>query len=163
MGRFAPRRALPAYAFVPGGGDPHPLHPGGHSHGRREPATALDAADWAACEGYLFGLDLFDAGFYWEAHEVWEGPWRLARGETAAFLKALIQLAVAGVKHRQGLPDRVRAHARRASELFRQVSGATFAGADLAASAALADAIARDGWPAEGPALATTAGLRADP
>src|SRR5262245_66687371 len=98
---------LPAYAHLPGH-TPHPLNdPRGHSYGQTGEQTALDPARWRESRAYLRGLDLFNGGYYWEAHEVWEGLWKAAgrRGETAAFLKGLIQLAVAGLKRRQGLPE----------------------------------------------------------
>jgi predicted metal-dependent hydrolase len=70
----------------------------------------------------LHGLDLFNHGYYWEAHEVWEDLWKACgrTGPTACFLKGLIQLAVAGVKVRQARPRAVRDHAHRAAELFEQ-------------------------------------------
>jgi tRNA (pseudouridine54-N1)-methyltransferase len=40
------------------------------------------------------GKALFDAGAYWEAHEVWEGPWR----ERRAWQQGLIQVAAAFYK-----------------------------------------------------------------
>jgi predicted metal-dependent hydrolase len=63
---------------------------------------------------------LFNAGFYWEAHEVWEALWHAhgRRGPAADVLKGLIKLAAAGVKVRQGQPHGVVTHARRAAEAF---------------------------------------------
>lgn len=37
--------------------------------------TRTDAGNWDANTCYLFGFDLYDAGFFWEAHEVWEPVW----------------------------------------------------------------------------------------
>jgi hypothetical protein len=53
---------------------------------------------------YLRGIDLFNHGFYWESHEAWEAVWISAgrRGSVADFLKALIKVAAAGVKAREG-------------------------------------------------------------
>jgi predicted metal-dependent hydrolase len=70
-------------------------------------------------------MDLFNHGYYWEAHEVWESLWNACgrTGPTADFLKGLIQLAVAGVKVREGKPLGVDTHARRAGELFEQSAG----------------------------------------
>jgi hypothetical protein len=72
----------------------------------------------------LFGLDLFNHGYYWEAHEVWEGLWHAAgrSGLTANFMQALIKLAAAGVKAREARPEGVRRHSHRAAELFQQVA-----------------------------------------
>jgi uncharacterized protein len=69
---------------------------------------------------FLRGVELFNAGYYWEAHEVWEGLWHAEgrRGPTADVLKALIKLAAAGVKVREGRENGVRTHAGRAALLF---------------------------------------------
>jgi predicted metal-dependent hydrolase len=69
----------------------------------------------------LYGIDLFNHGYYWEAHEVWEGLWHACgrKGQTADFLKGLIKLAAAGVKVREGKPQGVRSHATRAEALLR--------------------------------------------
>jgi Domain of unknown function (DUF309) len=50
---------------------------------------------------YLHGIDLFNHGFYWGAHEAWEGLWVACgrRGPTATYLQAL-NLAAAGFKAR---------------------------------------------------------------
>jgi hypothetical protein len=73
----------------------------------------------------LYGLDLFNHGYYWEAHEAWEGLWHACgrRGRTADFLKGLIKLAAAGVKARAGQPRGVQDHAHRAAELFERTMG----------------------------------------
>jgi hypothetical protein len=71
----------------------------------------------------LRGLALFNAGYYWEAHEAWESLWHAhgRRGETADLLKGLIKLAAAGVKIREGRVAGVMTHARRAGALFEAV------------------------------------------
>jgi uncharacterized protein len=69
---------------------------------------------------YLRAVALFNAGYYWEAHEVWEVLWHAAgrHGPTADVLKALIKLAAAGVKVREGRENGVRTHSGRAALLF---------------------------------------------
>jgi hypothetical protein len=129
---------FPRYSYVPGGPWPHPVRsPAGHSHGRTgrawEPATPNLGAGSA---GFLRGAELFDAGYYWEAHEVWEGLWHAEgrRGATADALKGLIKLAAAGIKVREGRESGVRTHARRAAECFaaaRRHGGANPFGLDL--------------------------------
>jgi predicted metal-dependent hydrolase len=123
--RLLPDEPFPPYAFVPGQ-QPHPVSdPTGHSHGlAKAVVVAPDPACWQSCQPYLYGLDLFNHGYYWEAHEAWEGLWLACgrQGTTATFLKGLIQLAVAGVKVRQGQGEGVRSHARRAGELFALVA-----------------------------------------
>jgi uncharacterized protein len=44
---------------------------------------------------YLRGIELFNAGKYFDCHEVLEDIWRVAAGEEREMLHALIQAAVA--------------------------------------------------------------------
>jgi hypothetical protein len=147
--RYAPDRAFPPYAFVA----PHRPHPRkdprGHSSGAPEmPAEPLDPADWRRSPEYLFGIDLFNHGYYWEAHEAWEALWHAAgrTGPVADLLRGLIKLAAAGVKVRQREPRGIRSHGERAAGHFRSViseSGARrLAGLDLEALARFADGLA---------------------
>ena len=49
--------------------------------------------------GLQSGIELFNSGQYWEAHEAWEGDWMPDRkGPDAGFYKGLIQVA-AGCLH----------------------------------------------------------------
>ena len=65
-----------------------------------------DLRDWQENRIYLGGIDLFNHGYYWEAHEMWEALWHRTGGDavTAMFLKGLIKLTAAGVKIREGNP-----------------------------------------------------------
>jgi uncharacterized protein len=115
----------PPYAFVPGR-FPHPVRdPAGHSFGAElHEASPLDPANWQASPEYVRGIELFERGYYWEAHEMWESLWHAAgrKGPIADFLKGLIALAAAGVKVREAKPAGVTSHARRAGRLFREVA-----------------------------------------
>ncbi len=42
---------------------------------------------------YLQGIDLFNQGNFFEAHEVWESIWMRSQGDTRLFYQALIQAA----------------------------------------------------------------------
>src|SRR3954462_11438154 len=123
--RYCPERPLPPYSYVPGL-NPHPISdPLGHSFGVQEPAAEpLEESSFRSNAMYLYAIDLFNHGFYWEAHEAWEALWHAAgrTGATADFLKGLIKLAAAGVKAREGRAAGVRQHAERAGELFRGVA-----------------------------------------
>jgi hypothetical protein len=123
--RLAPDQAFPPYSYVPGR-FPHPMSdPRGHSFGvKPQRPQPPDPQRWRLCRPYLCGIDLFNHGYYWEAHEVWEGLWHACgrSGRTGCFLKGLIHLAAAGVKVRQGVAQGVKSHARRAAELFRQTA-----------------------------------------
>lgn len=126
MPRYLSQRKLPPYSYVPGK-FPHPISdPLGHSFGvEHEPSIPLNTELWHECESYLWGIDLFNCGFYWEAHEAWEAAWIDVgrKGEIADFLKALIKLAAAGVKVREQNAAGVRRHAGRCLELLNQQAG----------------------------------------
>lgn len=84
---------FPAYAYLPGSGMPHPTrHPQGHSYGQES------RGDWAE------GWRLFQAGYYWEAHEAWEGLWLAHQHDPleSARLRGMIQMAAALLKRRGG-------------------------------------------------------------
>ena len=74
------------------------------------------------------GLDLFNYGYYWEAHEAWEGLWQVADrdGSLRMLLKALILLSAAGVKIRERKNAAAARHAKRAAALFRQLPDRAF-------------------------------------
>jgi predicted metal-dependent hydrolase len=123
--RYCPARDLPPYSYVPGLA-PHPMSdPRGHSFGVEEPvAQPLDESSYTTNESYLFAIDLFNHGYYWEAHEEWEQLWHLAgrTGPTADLLKGLIKLAAAGVKLREGRMIGVKQHGNRSSELLQHAA-----------------------------------------
>ena len=116
--------SLPPYAFVPGGPWPHPTgSPQGHSFGIAEAkARPIEGENWSVSEPFREGIALFNAGYYWEAHEAWESLWHAhgRRGPTADLLKGLIKLAAAGVKVREGQLHGV-ITMRRAGDLFEKV------------------------------------------
>jgi hypothetical protein len=125
--RLVPDEPLPPYSYVTGR-FPHPTRdPRGHSFGHAPlRPSPIDTSDWRLSHDYLLGCDLFNLGYYWEAHETWEGLWHACgrRGATADFLKGLIKLAAGGVKAREGRPPGVARHAARAAELFTSVRAA---------------------------------------
>ncbi|HMP60548.1 MAG TPA: DUF309 domain-containing protein [Gemmatales bacterium] len=115
----------PPYTHIPGQ-TPHPeSDPRGHSHGQpRVVPPPLEPERWQTSAALARGLALFERGFYWEAHEAWEGLWNAAgrAGPIADLLKGLIHLAAAGVKVREGRLDGVLSHAERARQLFTEVA-----------------------------------------
>jgi hypothetical protein len=140
--RYCATRPLPPYSYV-SGLSLHPTSdPRGHSFGHVEPtAQPLDPFSWQSNANYLYAIDLFNHGYYWEAHEAWESLWHAAgrTGPTANFLKGLIKLAAAGVKAREGRAAGVRTHAQRAAELFGGVAASPLAGDGNVYGLALAD------------------------
>lgn len=150
--RLLPDRPFPAYAYLPGR-TPHPTRdPDGHSHDA-VPHTPEppDPDHWRACADYLYGIDLFNHGFYWEAHEAWEGLWVACgrEGATATFLQALINLAAAGFKARWGSARGMSANAATAFHLFQSFAarrgrhGERYMGLDSRVLAAFADRLSK--------------------
>lgn len=93
--RYAPHLPLPAVAFVPG------------RAGTVRPEASASETDhdpvpperWRECENWLRGVDLWNHGFLWEAHEAWERIWRAPFDDRQAdFVRGLIQCAAAGLK-----------------------------------------------------------------
>lgn len=123
--RYIPTIPFPAYAFVPGI-LPHPTqNPEGHSYGLlAEEADPPEIGNWRASRMYLYGIDLFNYGYYWEAHEAWEELWHACghTGRRAEFLKGLIKLTAAGVEAREGKPHGVQIHAGGALIQFERVA-----------------------------------------
>jgi len=97
-------RPLPLAAFVPGVSKrterPAPQH--------RPASVDLDAL--SGNDDFRYGVDLFNHGFPWEAHEAWEPLWFTAPRERPerALLQGLIQAAAAVVKARAGANDAAR-------------------------------------------------------
>lgn len=106
-------RVFPPYRHVPGL-HPHPVaNPAGHSynptgeHPVAEPL--LTPAEWAASDDYRFGVDLYNYGYWWEAHEAWEGLWQQTdkSGVQGRFLQGLIQVSAAHLKRHVDQPEGV--------------------------------------------------------
>jgi hypothetical protein len=141
--RWRPERSFPAYAYLPGR-QPHPVRdPKGHSYRHVEPAPVAAEVSLDS-DMFFWGLDLFNHGYYWEAHEAWEGLWQVAdRGAPLRKLfKGLILLSAAGVKIREGKHVAAMRHAGRAAGLLRQLMTGphrVFEGALGMSPAALAD------------------------
>jgi len=119
--RLVPSRAFPAYTHIPSK-TPHPTREAG-GHGMEEWAeetTALDPGNCRKHERYLFGFDLLNHGYFWEAHDEWEACWHAVgrKGQTADLLKALIKLGAFGVALRQGKALVAQRHLKRATALF---------------------------------------------
>lgn len=109
---------LPPYRFLPGLA-PHPTaDPAGHSFARAEEPDAGEA-------GFRVGVDLYNFGLWWEAHEAWEAVWlAAARGSPRrALLQGLIQVANAQLKLELGQRNAVVRLRRKYGELFARGAG----------------------------------------
>lgn len=100
--------ALPPYRYIPGK-NAHPRRdPQGHSFGQPEPKAAPAAPEaWRACEIYRRGVELFNAGYYWECHEALEALWHAVGHDTpqGQFLQGVIQVAAACLQKELGSPS----------------------------------------------------------
>jgi hypothetical protein len=100
ISRHCPHLSLPAYRYIPGKGP--------KDEKRKDiPSIKIEVLPperWRENEAYLYGIDLYHVGFFYEAHEVWEALWHKVGHRTpqGQFLKALIQLAAAQLKHQMG-------------------------------------------------------------
>jgi len=96
--RYGPDEPFPPYRYVPGGPHPHPVRdPDGHSHGAEEEPD------------FRRGIDLYHAGYLWEAHEAWEGVWKASSDPALRDLcQGLIFVAAALLKVHAGNPGGVR-------------------------------------------------------
>lgn len=133
------QRPFPAYRYLPGV-HPHPFRdPQGHSHGAergRGPSPNWRPEEWRTLDDWLFGVDLFNAHYFWEAHEAWEGLWAVVRRGTAPslLLQGLIQISAALLKAHQRNSAGIRVLSREGLEKLRAVRSPTgsLMGVDLA-------------------------------
>ena len=150
--------AFPLYRHLPGV-TPHPERdPKGHSFGKRQEApTTFDPDRWRNNERYLYGVDLYNFAYYWEAHEAWEGLWKTT-GRTdmpGTFLQGLIQVAAALLKREQREATGMQRLSKAGLNRLRRVADArpVYCGVDISEFSARLDEIflANDasGWPAD--------------
>ena len=125
------QRPFPPYRYLPfqaGSAHPHPRNdPRGHSyHADEEYLPHFAADDWVTCEPYLYGIDLFNHGYWWESHEALEAVW-LAAGQKATlcgrFVQGLIQLAGAQLKRFIAEPRGARSLNRAGCEKIAEATG----------------------------------------
>lgn len=92
---------FPPYRYIPGE-SAHPTRdPQGHSYGHEHDALDfIDPRDWKTNSEYLFGVDLYNAAFWWESHEAWENVWHTTNKDSdyGQFLQGLIQISAAFIK-----------------------------------------------------------------
>lgn len=93
---------MPAYRHLPFK-TPHPyMDEGGHSYGQELPkVSGFNEQNWSSCDTYLQSIDLFNQGYWWEAHELLKQIcYDVGRDSTiGSFLEAVIQIAAGELKH----------------------------------------------------------------
>lgn len=96
---------LPAYTHIPSV-TPHPLNdPRGHSYGiKPDNVQLITENSWRTNQIYLYGFDLYNYCYWWEAHETWEGIWQLSekKAPLGRFIQGLILLSTTFLKRHQG-------------------------------------------------------------
>jgi len=76
------------------------LHARSHAQSRYHPAMrGHQARDW-----WTDGIELFNAGRFFDCHEVWEEVWKRASGAEKLFYQGMIQAAVAILHAQRGNP-----------------------------------------------------------
>lgn len=137
------QRPLPRYRFIPGL-HPHPIRdPRGHSY---EPVSPLKrhrpwtVDEWRTLDDWLYGVDLFNRFYFWEAHEAWEGLWAVAERDSSPslLLQGLIQIAAALLKTHMGVLAGARSLSADGLEKLRRAAASrpTLLGLDLEDTAA---------------------------
>lgn len=99
--RYCPDVSFPSYRHLPGVTH-HPLRdPLGHSYGLEDEVedAQLSPEMWRQNKTYLYGVDLFNFAYWWEAHEAWEGLWHQAEDTYRLFLQGLIQISASLIKY----------------------------------------------------------------
>ncbi len=95
------QKAFPRYRHIPNQ-TPHPvIDPKGHSYQKgEEKPEHLPPEKWMQNDFYLYGVDLFNHGFWWEAHEAWETVWMTTQKNDleGQYLQGLIQFSAALLK-----------------------------------------------------------------
>lgn len=122
-------RPLPRRAFVPGRSarPAAPIWP--------DPIGPWSPDAWRTLEPWLHAVDLYNAEFWWEAHEVLEGLWHAAgrTGPAAGLMQGLIHVSAAHLNHRRGHSEAARRQAGRGA---RRLEAATTAGIRMGFDAA---------------------------
>ncbi len=125
---------LPEYRHLPFI-NAHPfLDSDGHSYGEKlsEP-DSFTIDNWQNCADFLYSIDLFNHGFWWEAHERLKFV-SLAAGresETGKFVQGLIQIAAALLKHSMAQPEAATTLAEMGTANIQQMD-ATYLGIETA-------------------------------
>jgi hypothetical protein len=88
------------------------IHPKKYPHYSHLPeipseGTKFEPDTWKISQRYLYSIDLFNFGYWWEAHEVLEDLWIKAGKTTltAKFIQGIIQISAALLKDSQLSPQ----------------------------------------------------------
>jgi hypothetical protein len=92
----------------------------------------VEAPAWRSSRTYLFGIDLYNLGYFWESHEAFEALWNAAGSASLEkqFFQAVIQLAASNLKFFMGAGGAGRALGERALAKLSDIP-ADFMGIDV--------------------------------
>ncbi len=110
--------SVPDTPYIPGKGE-RPAHDFMGEIAQQAPAVTENSSA-AGNLPWLYGIALFNKGFYWEAHEVWEPVWMraLPNSREKHLVQGAIHLTNAALKKTMGLPQASRRLAKLADESF---------------------------------------------
>lgn len=120
-----PEDIWPGHAYVPGRSDRHVEGAFDTLRDTAAPGMSIEALFRSAA--FRQGRRYYDAGFYWEAHEVWEPVWlALPEGtDERVLVQAMIQLANGWLKLRMNRPKAAARLAAIVESLLREVGDRT--------------------------------------
>ncbi len=62
-------------------------------HKPGNPDLLVEIKDILRNDQFLEGVKLYNAGYYWEAHEAWEDVWRSQEGDAKTFVQGFVEIA----------------------------------------------------------------------
>ncbi|MGH7542637.1 MAG: DUF309 domain-containing protein [Gemmatimonadota bacterium] len=88
---------------------------------------------WRALESYLYGIDLYNFAYWWEAHEALEELWHAAGRMTphARFVQGIIHVSAANLNLHRGHLEAGRRQAHRGVLRLSRYSGRIWMGIDV--------------------------------
>lgn len=96
--RYRPEEPFPEYRHVPGVN----LEIQGRFGHSEDPIIDLpDPGSWRDNTDYLFGVDLFNYAYWYEAHAIWNPLWHRASGNYRLFINGLALVSDALLHHHQ--------------------------------------------------------------
>ena len=106
--RYLPLEPFPDYRHVPGTN----MEIQGRFGHTEDPIVDLPGPDaWRDNTDYLFGVDLFNHAYWYEAHAIWNPLWHRATGNYRLFINGLAMVSDALLMHHQrdlrGLRDQM--------------------------------------------------------
>ena len=124
---------FPCKRYLPG----EDIHPSKHPSGDHMPKCRFNSISfgvqtWRDSDRYLYAIDLFNYGYYWETHEVLEEIWREigTKTPTGLFIQGFIQIAAALIKKTQSFHRGARRLSEKGLSKIRLQSG-VFLGIDV--------------------------------